>query len=83
MAGAVVLWLVPPETSPAPGPWPLVVEAHQAGWRAQSAVVGERLATLEAQGHIGGFKPLPGDVGFVVTAPAGLPPEVRGQSPSR
>ncbi len=73
---AVVLWLVPPETSPAPDSWPLAVEAHQAGWQVQSVVVEERLAALKAQGHIGDFEPLSGGVGFTVTTSAGLPPEV-------
>lgn len=73
----IVLWLTPPETRPAPGPWSLVVESHQSGWQAQSAIVKERLAVLKAQGHVSAFKPLAGSVGFTVSAPAGLPPEVR------
>ncbi|MDY7075357.1 MAG: hypothetical protein SXV54_00400 [Chloroflexota bacterium] len=73
----VVLWLMPPDVPPVSGPWPLAVEAHQTGWRARSAALEERLAALKAQGHIVAFEPLPGGVGFAVTAPAGLPPEVR------
>ncbi len=76
-AGVAVLWLVPPETSPASGPWPLAVKAHQAGWQVRSAVVEERLAALKAQGRVVTFEPLLGGVGFVVTAPVGLPPQVR------
>jgi hypothetical protein len=72
----VVLWLTPPEAVSGSRLWPSLAEAHQAGWRARSAVVGERLTTLRDQGRIGAFGPLPSGVGFTVTAPAGLPPEV-------
>ncbi len=73
---AFTLWLLPPETSPAPGPWPLAVEAHQAGWLARGAVVERRLAALKAEGRVATFEPLPDGIGFTVAAPAGLPPEV-------
>jgi hypothetical protein len=72
-----VLWLTPPETSPASELWPLAAEAHQAGWQARSTVVEERLATLRNQERIVAFEPLAGGVGFTITAPVGLPPEVR------
>jgi hypothetical protein len=75
-AGDNILWLVPPEIPPASGSWPLAAEARQTDWRAQSAVVVERLVALKAQGHIGGFASLAGGAGFAVTAPDGLPPEI-------
>jgi hypothetical protein len=75
-AGAFVLWLVPPEVSSWPRPWPALVEVQQAGWTARSGTVRERLAALKEQGRIDTFGPLPGEVGFTITALAGLPPEV-------
>jgi hypothetical protein len=75
-ADTFVLWLVPPEALPGPRPWPVLVEAQQAGWTARSGTVWERLAVLKDQGRIDAFGPLPDEVGFTITAPAGLPPEV-------
>ena len=72
----VVLWLVPPRVLSEPRPWPLLADAHQAGWEARSAVVRERLADLRDQGRIGAFGSLPSGIGFTVTIPAGLPSEV-------
>jgi|GEM_PF-1417151 len=76
-AGDSILWLAPPKIPPVSGPWSLAAEARQGGWQTQSTIVEKQLMALKAQGHIGGFAPLAGGVGFTVTAPSGLPPEIR------
>lgn len=71
-----VLWLAPPSASSTSGPWALVAEARQAGWQRQEALVGRRLAALQARGQISGFESLPVGSSILVTAPLGLPAEV-------